>query len=105
MNKDARTASLSLRIARLDYFSQNVTTGATTFTANANSSARYFPRVILPIATIISDLVAFALRFLQFLAFFIYYKFFTATGASLHMNWHVIFLPLILLEASDSAFE
>lgn len=84
-----------------NYFSQNVTTGATTFTANAQLFGKvYFPRVILPVATIISNLVAFALQFLPFLAFFIYYKFFTATGASLHMDWHVIFLPLILLEAS-----
>jgi len=84
-----------------NFFSQNVTTGATTFTANAHLFGKvYFPRVILPTAAIISNVVAFVLQFLPFLAFFVYYKFFTTAGVSLHMGWRVIFLPLILLQAS-----
>ncbi|HEY2343920.1 MAG TPA: ABC transporter permease [Chthoniobacteraceae bacterium] len=84
-----------------NYFSQNVTTGATTFTANAHLFGKvYFPRVILPAATILSNLFAFALQFLPFLGFFIYYKFFTTSASGLHMDWRVIFLPLILLQAS-----
>jgi len=84
-----------------NFFSQNVTTGATTFTVNAHLFGKvYFPRVILPAAAIISNLVACALQFIPFLAFFVYYRFFTMAGESLHMGWQVIFLPLFLLEAA-----
>jgi len=84
-----------------NYFSQNVTTGATTFSVNAQLFGKvYFPRVILPAAAIISNLYAFALQFAPFLAFFVYYKFCTVEGQNLRMDWHVIFVPLILLQAS-----
>jgi len=84
-----------------NYFSQNVTTGATTFTANAHLFGKvYFPRVILPASAIISNLFAFALQFAPFLVVFAYYKFFSVAGENFHMDWRVIFLPIILLQAS-----
>ncbi len=84
-----------------NYFAQNVSTGATTFTANAHLFGKvYFPRVILPASAIISNLFAFALQFAPFLVVFVYYKFFTIAGENFHMTWRVIFLPLILLQAS-----
>jgi lipopolysaccharide transport system permease protein len=88
-----------------NYFAQNVTTGATTFTANAQLFGKvYFPRLIVPAATIISNLIAFALQCLPFLAFFIYYKFFTAEGATLHLDGRVALAPLLLLQASVFSF-
>ncbi len=84
-----------------NYFAQNVTTGATTFTANAHLFGKvYFPRVILPAAAIISNLFAFALQFIPFAGFFVYYKFFTAAGHNFNLDWTVVFLPLVLLQAS-----
>lgn len=84
-----------------NYFAQNVTAGATTFTANAHLFGKvYFPRVILPTAAIVSNLFTFVVQFVPFLACFVYYKFFSAAGVDLHLDWHILFLPLILLEAS-----
>lgn len=84
-----------------NYFAQNVTVGATTFTANAGLFGKvYFPRLVVPIATVASNLIAFALGCLPFVAFFIYYKFFTPAGADIQPDWRIVFAPLLLLHAS-----
>jgi lipopolysaccharide transport system permease protein len=84
-----------------NYFAQNVTVGATTFTANASLFGKvYFPRLVVPVATVVSNLLAFALQCLPFVAFFIYYKFFTAEGAAIQPDWRIVFAPLLLLQAS-----
>jgi lipopolysaccharide transport system permease protein len=84
-----------------NYFSQNVTAGATTFTANAHLFGKvYFPRVILPAAAIVSNLFAFALQLIPFVVVFVYYKFFTPAGSTFGLDWRIVLLPLSLLEAS-----
>jgi lipopolysaccharide transport system permease protein len=53
------------------YFSQNVTTGAATFTANSHLFGKvYFPRLIVPVAAVLSNLFALLLQFGVFLVFF-----------------------------------
>ncbi len=53
------------------YFSQNVTTGSVTFTANSHLFGKvYFPRLVIPISTVVSNLFAFLLQFVVFLVFF-----------------------------------
>jgi lipopolysaccharide transport system permease protein len=84
-----------------NYFSQNVTTGATTFTANAHLFGKvYFPRVILPTAAIVSNLFAFALQLIPFVAVYVYYKFFTPAGNTFGLDWRILLMPLSLLQAS-----
>jgi lipopolysaccharide transport system permease protein len=78
------------------YFSQNVATGAATFTANSHLFGKvYFPRLVVPIATVVSNLFAFVL---QFFVFFVFYAWFAFKGADIHIGPSVLMvLPLILV--------
>lgn len=57
----------------------------------------YFPRMIVPISLIISNLAQFALNFLTFLVFFLY---FWLRGAALNPSWLVFCLPLLVLHSA-----
>lgn len=80
------------------YFAQNVTTGSATFTANSHLFGKvYFPRLIVPIATVVSNLFALVL---QLVVFFIFYGWFAAQGAPVHMGiGALLMLPLIAITA------
>jgi lipopolysaccharide transport system permease protein len=66
------------------YFSQNITTGAATFTANSHLFGKvYFPRLVVPLAAAVSNLFALGLQLLVFLGFFAYYA---LTGSGVHMG-------------------
>ncbi len=83
------------------YFSQNITTGAQTFTANSHLFGKvYFPRLIVPVSTVISNLFAFIL---QFAIFFIFVEWFSLHGKSAHFGLAtVLMLPLLLITAALS---
>ena len=83
------------------YFSQNVTTGAQTFTANAHLFGKvYFPRLVVPIATVVSNLFALLL---QFAVFFLFIAWFAIRGSPVHFGASMLLaVPLLLLAASLS---
>jgi lipopolysaccharide transport system permease protein len=73
-------------------FAEGLTRSTTTMVTNANIMTKvYFPRLIMPIASIISPLVDFAVSFIILLAMMVYY------GVAPTLN--VIFLPLFILLA------
>jgi lipopolysaccharide transport system permease protein len=77
------------------YFSACLTKTANTFTGNAAIFGKvYFPRLAVPVSILFSNLVAFGIQFLLFLAFFAYYL---STGASLTPNLWVLAMPALLL--------
>lgn len=80
------------------YFAQNVTSGAATFTANAHLFGKvYFPRLLVPLGTVVSNLFAFILQLVVFALFFAW---FTATGAPVHLGLAALLaIPLILVVA------
>jgi lipopolysaccharide transport system permease protein len=83
------------------YFAQNLTGAGASFVNNAHLFTKvYFPRLIVPIAIIISNLVAFALQLLPFFAFFLYYKFLAGEGASIHFTWLALLTPLPILQVA-----
>ena len=56
------------------YFSGCLTATSTTFTANSSIMGKvYFPRLVMPVSTVISQLIAFAIQSLFFIAFLVYY--------------------------------
>jgi len=83
------------------YFSQNVTTGALTFTANAHLFGKvYFPRLVVPISTILSNLFALLL---QFAVFFIFAVWFALRGNAVHFGAEILLaVPLLLITAALS---
>lgn len=77
------------------YFSSCLTATSTTFTSNAAILGKvYFPRLVMPISTVLSQLISFAVQFLFFLLFLIYY---IATGANVHPNGWILLTPVLLL--------
>lgn len=86
------------------YFSNCFTATSTSFISNAGIFGKvYFPRLIPPISTTISNLLAFAIQLLTFLVFFIYFKYFTAAGDAIQPNIFILVLPLLLRHSSVQA--
>ena len=78
------------------YFSTCLTKTSTTFTGNAAIFGKvYFPRLVTPISTVISGLINFAVQFVMFVCFAIYYY---IIGAPIHPNIYILITPLLLLQ-------
>jgi lipopolysaccharide transport system permease protein len=83
------------------YFSQNVTTASATFTSNAHLFGKvYFPRLVVPLATVISNLFALLLQFAVFLLFFAW---FAMRGHAISLGLQgLLVLPLVVITAAFS---
>lgn len=79
-----------------NFFSSTMTSTGSTFTSNAGIFGKvYFPRLISPLSTVLSRLIAFGIQLLTLIAFVIYFK---AQGLLHDMNWlNLIYLPVVLL--------
>lgn len=78
-----------------NFFSANLIKNADTFTANSNIFGKvYFPRLVVPVASTVSGLVAMAIQFLLLVGMYIFYL---LKGISLSINIYVLFAPLLLL--------
>lgn len=76
------------------YFSGCLTSTSDTFIANAYLFSKvYFPRLVMPISVVISNLISFAIQFLFFLAFLAFFYF---RGADVTLTIWVLTLPLLL---------
>lgn len=83
-------------IVAWNYFSDCLIKTSNTFTANAPIFGKvYFPRLVMPIATVLSNLLTFSL---QLLLLSIVYAYMRLQGAPLELHWHVLLLPLIVLQ-------
>lgn len=77
------------------YFSECLTKTATFFKdSTAIFSKVYFPRLIIPLSLVLTNLVKFSIQFLLFIAVYLY---FLSTGSSLHPNICLLLIPLLLV--------
>ena len=77
------------------YFSSCLTTTSDTFIANSSILGKvYFPRLVMPISTVLSKLIDFAIQYSFMVIFVIYY---TVTK-QIHPNWYVLMTPVLLLQ-------
>lgn len=77
------------------YFSECLTKTSTVFKDNANIFGKvYFPRLIMPLSIVISNLVKFGV---QMLLFFILMAYFYFTGEKFNITWAVSLFPLIVV--------
>jgi lipopolysaccharide transport system permease protein len=77
------------------YFADCLTKTSNTFILNSQLFGKvYFPRLAVPVSLLISNLIAFAIQFVFFLAFMAY---FALRGAHLHPNWWILASPLFVL--------
>ncbi|MCI4444178.1 MAG: ABC transporter permease [Lentimicrobium sp.] len=77
-----------------NYFTACLTDTSDTFKRNAAIFGKvYFPRVIMPLSIVISNLLKFGIQFLIFIGFYVFYYF---KGAALDLNGTVVFFPLLI---------
>lgn len=88
------------------YFAQTIAAGGMTFMTNSHLFSKvYFPRVVVPASTAVSNLCATALQIVPLAGFFLYYKFGTPYGSEIHMGWSVLlFVPLAIAHLVLLAF-
>jgi homopolymeric O-antigen transport system permease protein len=83
-----------------NYFAQNFSSISIALVANAGLFSKvYFPRLIVPLAAVVSNLLALAIQLATFAAAFVWFK----TGSSadtFHLTRYVAFLPLIILQTA-----
>ena len=83
-----------------NYFAQNFASNSATFVNNAALFGKvYFPRLVVPLAALVSNLLAFAIQLATFVCFYLYFKYGRGAGG-LGMDWHVVLLPLLVLETA-----
>lgn len=80
------------------YFANCLTTTSNTFISNRNLFGKvYFPRLCVPISTVVSQLINFFVQFAVFLGFVVYYA--LQPDSAVQPNWRLIALtPLMLLQ-------
>lgn len=78
------------------YFSGCLTSTASTFVSNAGTMGKvYYPRLVMPISTVISQLINVAIQYLILLVFLVYY---VVTKQNVRPNLFILMTPLYLLE-------
>jgi lipopolysaccharide transport system permease protein len=82
-------------ITMWNYFSDTLTKTADTFTANAGIFGKvYFPRMIVPLSIVMSNLIKFGIQFLLFAIVWIYYM---VTTDIVHPNSTIALVPLLII--------
>ena len=78
------------------YFSGCLSTTANTFVANAGTMGKvYYPRLVMPISTVLSQLISFGIQY-SFLVIFVAY--FALTSQNVNPNWGILMTPVLLLQ-------
>jgi lipopolysaccharide transport system permease protein len=82
-------------ITAWNYFADCLTKTSTVFRDNANIFGKvYFPRLIMPLSIVVSNLVRFGVQMLLFFMMIVYYAF---TGADFQLNAYVLLFPILVL--------
>ena len=77
------------------YFSDCLNQSSSTFTANQDMFGKvYFPRLVVPIAVVISNLLRFAIQAGLFVVLYLYFFF---NGADIAMNWAILLTPVFIV--------
>jgi len=77
-----------------NYFSNCLTTVSGVFNANAGIFGKvYFPRLIMPLTIVVSNLMKFGVQFLLFICFVVYY----AVNNEIQPNSWILLTPIVIL--------
>ena len=77
------------------YFSDCLNQSSSTFTANQDMFGKvYFPRLVVPIAVVISNLLRFAIQAGLFVVLYLYFFF---NGADIAVNWTILLTPVFIV--------
>jgi lipopolysaccharide transport system permease protein len=78
-----------------NYFSDTLTKTSDTFAANSGIFGKvYFPRMIVPLSVVVSNLIKLGVQFLLFFSVWIYYL---VSSDSVHPNLYIILVPFLII--------
>lgn len=78
-----------------NYFADCLTKTSTVFKDNASIFGKvYFPRLVMPLSIVISNLVKFGIQLLLLIGFWVYYLF---TTNAIHPNAYMLLIPLLVV--------
>ena len=78
-----------------NYFQDCLSKCSDTFNANQSIFGKvFFPRLVVPLSIVISNLIKMAIQFTLFLVVYIYYF---ASGVSFHINLAILLIPILIL--------
>ena len=87
-----------------NFFSRTLGGTSSTLVSNVGLFGKvYFPRLVVPLATLVSNYIALAIQLVTFLCFWTYFKLFTSVGPSIHIGWDILAFPLVILHISALA--
>jgi lipopolysaccharide transport system permease protein len=82
-----------------NYFAQTFQSISSTLVSNVGLFGKvYFPRLVVPLSVVISNLFAFVLQLATLLVIWIYFKIFTGAGQLFGFSAGIVCLPLVLLQ-------
>jgi lipopolysaccharide transport system permease protein len=78
-----------------NYFKECLVATSDTFTKNANIFGKvYFPRIIMPMSVVVSNLVKFGIQLTIFIVFYLVYMY---NGMAVRPNGTIILFPILVL--------
>jgi lipopolysaccharide transport system permease protein len=85
-------------ITSWNYFSDCLTKTSTVFRDNANIFGKvYFPRLIMPLSIVVSNLVRFGVQLLLMVCMMIYFYFYPIAGTSFHVTSAIFLFPMLVI--------
>lgn len=82
-------------ITAWNYFADCLTKTSTVFKDNASIFGKvYFPRLIMPLSIVVSNLVRFGVQMILFFVFMAYYYF---NGAHFNISWAIVLFPVVVV--------
>jgi lipopolysaccharide transport system permease protein len=79
-----------------NYFSVSLTSTSSTFVTNAAIFGKvYFPRMIIPLSIVLSNMIRFGIQFLLLLVMMIWYA--VRKEAPIYLDWSWLLIPLLLI--------
>lgn len=82
-------------ITSWNYFSDCLLKTSTTFRDNAGVFGKvYFPRVIIPLSIVLSNLLRFCIQLMLFFGMIIYYSY---NGFEFNLTWQILLFPIFVL--------
>ncbi len=84
-----------LGISVWSYFASCLSATSNSFVTNADIFGKvYFPRIIMPLVAVTTNLLTFAIQLAIFAAFYIYY---VASGTELVIHWQIVLFPFLIV--------
>lgn len=82
-------------ITAWNYFADCLNKTSTVFRDNAAIFGKvYFPRIVMPLSIVLSNLLRFGIQMILFLAVYLYYF---ISGASLSVDFHLLLFPIFVI--------